>query len=507
VTDYVKLTRRAATLCACVAAIAAAPAGATPRFGVAEDATKYAEDGGVSFYTRMRSLRMVENRIAVRWNPAEPTDILERKFLDRAVSTAAQSGIRVVFDVFAIDPLAFGMDGETRATLFGAYLQKLARTYPQVTDYIVANEPNEAYFWRPQFGPSGVQASAAAFLRVLTRAYDALKAVNPEIRVIAAGLSGEGNDRTSTSPVRFLRGLGDAYRRSGRAAPVMDALGFHVYPQRNTHPPSRRYAWPNAGGADLARIKQAVWDAFAGTVQPTLPEGLARADTDALELVIGEFGWQVGIGPALAERYSGKENVPTITEAEQAQYYAELIGMLSCDPAVTDALLLHLVDDPDLGRFQTGLLRLDLSERPSYSAVRDAIADAPSCKRRAVWTHATGVAGAKAIFGARDHPAGKAIFGISVRAAEEARAKAGMFRVGGRDARPRADDVARSLSRATRDTDAVMTTRKLVKAGHKPRLEFRGQVAPGYYVYGVRLTATMNPDRSRTFVSKVFRVG
>jgi hypothetical protein len=507
VADFVKLTRRVAILCACVAALAAAPAEATPRFGVAEDATKYAEDGGAAFYTRLRSLRMTENRIAVRWNPAEPTEILEQKFLDRAVPAADQLDIRLVFDVFAVDPLAFGIDTETRATLFGAYLQKLARTYPQVKDFIVANEPNEAFFWRPQFGAGGKQASAADFLRVLTRAYDALKAVNPEIRVIAAGLSGEGNDRKSTSPVRFLDALGDAYRKSGRSAPVMDALGFHVYPQRNDHPPSRRYAWPNAGGADLARIKQAVWDAFNGTAQPTFPEGPAKRDAGDLGLVIGEFGWQVDIGPGLAARYNGKENVPTITEAEQAQYYSELIGMLGCDPTVTDALLLHLVDDPDLGRFQTGLLRLDLSERPSYAAVRKAIAAARSCKTQTAWTHATGVVGAKAIFGVRDHPARKAIFGISARAAEEARAKAGMFRVGGPDTRPRNDDVARSLSRATRDTDAVLTTRKLVRAGHKPRLEFRGQVAPGYYAFGLRLTATMNPDRSKTFVSKVFRVG
>ena len=505
--DYIKLIRRVAILCACVAALTAAPADAAPRFGIAEDATKYAEDGGLAFYARMKALRMNVNRIAVRWNPLEPTEILERKFLDRAVPVAEQANIRLVFDVFAIDPLAFGIGTETRATLFGAYLQKLARTYPEVTDFIVANEPNEAFFWRPQFGPGGVQASAADFLRVLTRAYDALKAVNPDIRVIAAGLSGEGNDRTSTSPVRFLDALGDAYRKSGRSAPVMDALGFHVYPQRNTHPPSRRYAWPNAGGADLHRIKQAVWDAFNGTGQPTFPEGPARIDREDLGLVIGEFGWQVDIGPALAARYSGKENVPTITEAQQADHYSELVGMLGCDPTVTDALLLHMVDDPDLGRFQTGLLRLDLSERPSYAAVRKAIAAARNCKTLTSWTHATGVVGAKAIFDARDHPARKAIFGISARAAEEARAKAGMFRVSGPGARPATDEVARSLSRATRDTDAVMTTRKLVKAGHKPRLEFRGQVAPGHYVFGLRLTATTNPDRSRTFVSKVFRVG
>ena len=115
-----------------------------------------------------------------------------------------------------------------------AYLQTLARRYPQVTEFIVGNEPNEAFFWQPQFGPAGEQVSAAAFEKLMAASYDALKAVNPAIRVIAAGPSNEGNDHTSTSPVRFLRALGDAYRASGRQAPLMDALGFHVYPRSNS---------------------------------------------------------------------------------------------------------------------------------------------------------------------------------------------------------------------------------------------------------------------------------
>lgn len=502
------MTRLAAILCVCSAALlAAAPAHAGPRFGVAEDATKYAEDGGASLYPRIRSLGMVENRIAVRWNPVEPTEILERRFLDRALPVAARSGIRVVFDVFSIDPLGFSIDSDTRAALFGAYVQKLARTYPQVTDFIVTNEPNESYFWQPQFGPAGVQLSAAAFLRVLTSTYDALEAVNPKIRVIAAGLSGEGNDRTSTSPVRFLKALGDAYRASGRAAPIMDALGFHVYPQRNTHPPSRRYAWPNAGGADLARIKQAVWDAFEGTAQPTFPEGPVQPGPSALGLVIGEFGWQVGIQPALAGRYFGRENVPTISEAEQARYYAELISMLSCDSAVTDAMILHLVDEPDLGRFQTGLLRIDLSERPAYTAVRKAIADARTCKAPVTWSHAAGVVGARALFGERDQPAARAIFGISATAGEEANGKAGIFRVSGPTAKPRAAELARSLSGATDLATPVMKAARVVKAHYTPRFEFRGRLKPGYYVFAIRMSASMNPARSQTLVSRVFTVG
>jgi hypothetical protein len=408
--------------------------------------------------------------------------------------------------VYPSDRHAFTAESpELRATLFGAYLQTLARRYPQVTEFIVGNEPNESYFWRPQFGAGGRQVSAAAFLRMMTAAYDALKSVDPTLRVIAAGPSNEGNDRTSTSPVRFITALGDAYRASERATPFMDAMGFHIYPRNNAHPPSKRYSWPNIGPSDLARVKQAVWDAFADTPQPTFAQSVLSPE-GSLGLVVDEFGWQVAIGPRLAKRYRGKENVPTITEADQAKYYAEMIRTFACDPAVTDAMIFHLVDEDDLNRFQSGVLRLDRSKRPAYGAVAKAIRKAGACRSRATWKPARGVIGAKAIFATEDHPAGRTRFGISVTAAEEAMARAGIFRVPGPESRPHPDEVDRSLSALASGPQPVLTARTLVKARYTPRLEFRGQLAPGYYTYAVRLSATTSPSRARTLVSNVFRI-
>jgi hypothetical protein len=214
--DYETMKRLIAIAIAALALAGGSSASAAPAFGVAEDATKYADDGGASLYPRIRALGMTQNRFTVRWDPNDPTRIQERGFLDRSLPAAAPAGIRVVFDVYPLDTTAFSVDPVARGRLFAAYLQTLARAYPQVRDYIVGNEPNEAYFWQPQFGPSGEQASAAAFLPVIAAAYDALKSVDPGIRVIAGGPSTEGNDRTSTSPVRFLRALGVAYRASGR---------------------------------------------------------------------------------------------------------------------------------------------------------------------------------------------------------------------------------------------------------------------------------------------------
>ena len=250
-----------------------------------------------------------------------------------------------------------------------------------------------------------------------------------------------------------------------------------------------------------------MWDAFGGTAQPTFPEGLQPAGGGSLGLVVDEFGWQVEIGPGLASRYNGAENVPTISEAEQATYYAELVRMLACDPAVTDAMVFHLVDEVDLGRFQTGLLRIDGSERPSYDAMRAAIVSAPSCGPLTAWSHATGVVGAQAVFGTQDQPARRAVFGISATAAEDAVAKAGIFRVPGSKAKPKTGEIERSLASPGRSDEAGAHGREEVKAGYTPRMEFRGRLAPGHYVFGVRLTAAMNPGRSQTLVSKTFKVG
>jgi hypothetical protein len=486
----------AVVACALVALVAALQAGAGVGFGAAEDGTKYADDGGAWLDGRLLAAGLTENRITVRWDPAQPTTIQEKAFLDRSLPVSAAQGVRVVLDVYAVRAYSFATDADGRIAQFAAYLQLLARTYPQVTDFIVGNEPNEAFFWQPQFASDGAQVSAAVDERLLAASYDALKTVNPRITVIGGGPSPSGNDTTSTSPVRFIAALGRAYRASGRTRPLMDKLGFHVYPDHNTDSPSTHYAWPNASAADLDRIKQAVWDAFAGTPQPTFEGGLTFA--------IDEFGWQASIDPLHAHLYSGRENVPAIGEVEQAGHYADVIRTLACDPTVSDLMVFHLIDESDLGRFQSGLLRADGSERPSFDAVRAAIA-AGSCSRLHVWEHTTGVVGGAATFAVHDVAAGTALPDLAATADEGAVAKAGVFRIAATGARLRRTEIERSLAGLAAQKPLLSAT-VLVKPKREPQIAFDGRLQPGVYVYAVRLTAETNADRTETFVSAPFRV-
>ena len=72
----------------------------------------------------------------------------------------------------------------------------------------------------------------------------------------------------SHSPVRFIAEMGAAYRASGRRTPLFDEYDMHPYPPNvNTDAYTKKSQWPNAGAANLDRIKQALWDAFHGTGQ------------------------------------------------------------------------------------------------------------------------------------------------------------------------------------------------------------------------------------------------
>jgi len=481
-------------------ALSAASGAQAARLGFADDAGKYAEDGGAAYFSDLRAAGGTENRITVLWDPKRPDTILEQSFLDRSLPVAAAKRIRVVFHVFPISPTALSSSPDA-AESFAAFLGQLATTYPEVREFVVGNEPNQPRFHRPQFSRAGKGLAAAVYAGLLAKSYDALKEVDPGIRVIGLGLSGRGNDlplapsNASTSPVRFLRDLGAAYRASGRTLPLMDELGLHLYPRSDRDPVRAGDRWPRAGIVNLARIKQALWDAFAGTAQPTVEQGL--------KLRIDEIGWQAVVPAARRDAYHGRETAAATSERAQADNYANLIGIAACDRSISAVYLLHLRDDPDLERYQSGVRRADGSARPAYAAVRTAAARAKrGCARKHVsWRHATRVVGARAQFGLGAGLASRLrkSWGFNVTAAEEVSYVAAIFP---------ASATARVRSLASpRARGAVTMTAGRVRAGWNPRLRFLPRhLKPGRYVYAVRLRASMNPRRSTVIVSRAFVV-
>ena len=337
--------------------------------GANDDSAKYAPDGGAAMYAQMRELGLRQVVIGVRFVPSDPMVIQGKAHLDAAVSTAVAAGLRVVLAAYPYPPREIEA-GLGSPTLFAGYVGALASIYPDVRQFVIGNEPNQPAFWRPQFDATGGNVSAKAFGPYLAAAYDAVKGVDETLQIVGVGLSPRGNDRAdaknniSTSPVRFLRALGEWYRRSGRTRPLMDAFSFHPYPRQATDPLDRGYSWPNAGFVNLDRVKQALWDAFHGTAQSTTVEGL--------KLHLDEVGWQVDT--ARRAGYLGRENVPVTDEITQAGIYGDLVRRAACDTDLAEVSFFGFRDDTARAGFQAGLLRADGTARAAADTVREAIA-------------------------------------------------------------------------------------------------------------------------------------
>jgi hypothetical protein len=305
---------------------------ATPppiRYGVADDASKYADDGGAWFYGKLSDAKLTENRWTLAWDSAQPTTITELGFLERAAPMAQAAGIRIVLALYSAkasthDPVGF--------CAWAASVASLVKDWG-IHDFIVWNEPNTRRYWTPQNG------AGAAYETVLAQCYDTIHAADAEAKVVGLGLSPRASTSESTEPLVFLRDVGAAYRRSGRTTPIMDQLAIHPYPNPNspTDAPDVGYEVANRYGIpNLDRVKQAVYDAFNGTGQPTTLKGLTFR--------IDEVGWQTDT--TAYPQYVNPENVAVIDEATQVQHLKTMTEKyFACDPAVTDVALFLLVDE------------------------------------------------------------------------------------------------------------------------------------------------------------------
>jgi hypothetical protein len=304
-------------------------------WGVADDASKYADDGGSWFYGELAGASLTQNRWTLAFDPNNPTAIDELPFIERAAPKAQAAGVRILLSLYSLkgsvhDPNAFC-----------AWAQLVAQTVSQwgIHDYIVWNEPNTRLYWSPQKDASGRDVAAPQYEALLAKCYDVLHATDPAANVIAMGLSPRASTNTSNEPLVFLRDVGKAYRASGRTTPIMDELSVHPYPNPGSPADGPEVGYPNPdrfGVPNLSRVKQAVYDAFNGTGQPTTLNGLT--------FVIDEIGWQTStIG---MPQYVNAENVRVISEQQQAADLKALATKyFACDPTVVGVQLFLLVDE------------------------------------------------------------------------------------------------------------------------------------------------------------------
>ena len=320
-----------AALVGSVVAPAGARAKAAPpiNYGVADDTGKYADDGGAWFDGMLKGANLTEVRWTLAYN-GDPATITELPFIQRAAPQAQKDGVHVVLALYGRPATMHD------PTAFCSWAALVATTVSQwdIHDFIIWNEPNTSLYWSPQDS-----MAPAAYEALLARCYDAIHAADSSARVIGFGLSPRSNGSGQTAPIPFIEAVGAAYKASGRTTPIMDQMSIHPYPNPSSPAdgPDVGYTNPDFYGVpNLDRVKQAIYDAFHGTGQPTTLNGLTFR--------IDELGWQTNT--TAYPQYYNQENVAVVSEQTQAVYVQEAIQKyLACDPTVTDVEWFLLVDE------------------------------------------------------------------------------------------------------------------------------------------------------------------
>jgi hypothetical protein len=342
------------------------------QLGAAEDVVRAPDLAtATAKMTLLRLAGFSSVRVTSQWLGTETAPSAAELTILKNVAGAAQlSAVRVYLSVYPAGSRVTPLTPESRE-LFAAYVTSLKQQLPSVKDVIVGNEPNLNRFWLPQFNPDGSDAAAPAYLALLARSYDAVKAVDPATRVWGGALAPRGVDRPGTgrdthSPVAFLKDMGTAYRSSGRTLPVMDGLAFHPYADTSGQSPDTPH--PNSttiGLADYDRLMRTLATAFDNSPQAG----------SLLPVLYDEFGVESQIPAGKAKAYTGAEPATTkpVDELTQGVYYQRALQLAFCQPNVVGVFLFHSQDEPARASWQSGVYYADGTPKSSLYAVRDAL--------------------------------------------------------------------------------------------------------------------------------------
>jgi hypothetical protein len=317
--------------------------------------------------------------VSTMWKPgATALSGVDRSTLANAIKAADGDGLRVF--VFVWHGLNGATPRSTRArTQFATYAASIVRTFPQIRDVVVGNEPNLNTFWMPQFGRGGTDVAATGYLALLAKTYDALKRANKHVEVIGGGLAPRGSDRSGLkrdthSPSQFILDLGAAYKASHRSKPIMDAFAIHPYMRTSKFPPTDAHgASKTITIADYPKLAYLLKKAFGGT----------RQRGAGLPVYYTEFGVQTVVPSAHRRSYidlNSPARLDAVAAATQARYYREALELAACQPTVKGLFIFHTFDEPDLAGWQSGLYYADYKPKASLGPFRASAARARAAR-------------------------------------------------------------------------------------------------------------------------------
>jgi len=251
----------------------------------------------------MRLMNFAYAKQSFSWRNIQPNEgIWKWHIADEVIAEALYRGRRVVAridgppDWVLVQNPADITESPFNLDALEAYCGTLAARYAgQIEAYQIWNEPNLAREWGEQ------QPNAESYVRLLAVCSDAIRAVDPDVTIISAGLSPTGTDSPEALPdERYLWQMYEA-----GAAAYFDVLGLHA--------PGYKLP-PEASVQDALEAEQNTWARFRH-VETMRAIMVANGDAHK-QIAILEMGWTTDSRPDSDYEWFG------VSQETQAEYLA-----------------------------------------------------------------------------------------------------------------------------------------------------------------------------------------
>ncbi|KAB0563889.1 MULTISPECIES: cellulase family glycosylhydrolase [Pseudomonas] len=287
---------------------------------------------------KLKALGLQWVRLDLHWDQLEPAEgQYQVATLDQLVGNLQTNQLKSVFYLVGSAPFATtappGAPYQDQyppknPDVFANRMALLSQRYPSVDAWQVWNEPNLLGFWRPVADPAG-------YFTLLAATTNALRTVNPDKPVVAAGMAFLSEMPNGKTMLSALSALG-----VNRLNTVVSYHPYNQLPEGN-----------DPANLDFVAKTQAL-------NQSLRAEGVKT-------LWSTEWGWSNYPGP--------KEAQDLITRQQQADYVVRRVALMSAMDF--DKIFLFTLSDLDQRasvRDQSyGLLDINANPKPSYTALKN----------------------------------------------------------------------------------------------------------------------------------------
>jgi hypothetical protein len=316
---------------------AAASASTHVRYGIQDDAWIRFGPGQLDArLDRLQALGVDVVRMNVLWSDVEPRPGgFDWSGYDAAIQGLHARHIEPVLTLYSTPAWANGRHGTnwapTSGATFAAFARAVAQHYPFVRRWLIWNEPNQRRFLQPT-------SPAIYVTRLLNPAYIAIHDVRSNA-LVAGGVTAPRAATGGVSPVAWIDGMAAAGAR-------LDAYAHNPYTLNKSETPL-------TGGCDHC-------DTITMATLERLIAHVGHAFGPGKRIWLTEFGYPTNP----PDPYLG------VSPAKQALYVGQAALRAYLAPKV-DLLVQFLIqDEPEIDRWQSGVLTAIGKQKPSYAALR-----------------------------------------------------------------------------------------------------------------------------------------